>query len=84
MRVPMKSLKIIFIAALSVVLLISSVLSAEEVYKAVLIWGTKGSGKGQFNAVYGLAVIVDASGSVYIADSGNHRIQKFIKGSTIK
>lgn len=38
-------------------------------------WGTLGSGDGQFNWPVGVAV--DASGNVYVADSGNHRIQKF-------
>lgn len=39
-------------------------------------WGSSGTGNGQFNGPYGVAV--DASGTfVYVADYGNHRIQKF-------
>ena len=38
-------------------------------------WGSEGSEDGQFNSPYGIAV--DGSGKVYVADSGNHRIQKF-------
>ena len=42
-------------------------------------WGTFGSGQaaddGDFNAPRGLAV--DGSGNVYVADSKNHRVQKF-------
>ncbi len=38
-------------------------------------WGEYGSGNGQFNSPYGIAV--DNSGNVYVADSGNHCIQKF-------
>ncbi len=38
-------------------------------------WGTSGSGNGQFNRPTGVAV--DSSGNVYVADSLNHRIQKF-------
>jgi hypothetical protein len=37
--------------------------------------GTQGTGDGQFDAVYGVAV--DASGYVYITDYSNNRIQKF-------
>jgi len=38
-------------------------------------WGTSGSEDGEFVSPMGIAV--DSSGSVYAADSGNHRIQKF-------
>ena len=41
----------------------------------VLQWGSLGSGNGQFNDPAGVAV--DASGNVYVADTGNNRIQKF-------
>jgi len=43
-------------------------------------WGTQGSGDGQFGGpVFGgpWGVAVDASGSVYAVDYGNHRVQKF-------
>ncbi len=38
-------------------------------------WGIEGIGDGQFNQPVGIAV--DSSGNVYVADSGNSRIQKF-------
>ena len=38
-------------------------------------WGSSGSGDGQFNNPWGIAV--DSSGNVYVADTGNNRIQKF-------
>jgi DNA-binding beta-propeller fold protein YncE len=38
-------------------------------------WGSKGNGEGQFKWAYGITV--DTSGNVYVADSGNYRIQKF-------
>jgi sugar lactone lactonase YvrE len=39
------------------------------------IWGTQGSGPGQFNDLYD--VTVDSQGNIYIADGGNHNVQKF-------
>ena len=38
-------------------------------------WGTQGAGAGQFQAVDGVAV--DQAGNVFVADTGNNRIQKF-------
>jgi len=38
-------------------------------------WGSKGSGDGQFLYPYGVAVAPD--GTVYVADTWNHRIQAF-------
>ncbi|MBF0537156.1 MAG: DUF1566 domain-containing protein [Nitrospirae bacterium] len=44
-------------------------------------WGSSGSGDGQFNSPYGVAV--DTSGNVYVADNGNNRIQKFAPATTV-
>jgi DNA-binding beta-propeller fold protein YncE len=38
-------------------------------------WGSQGTGDGQFDLPAGVAV--DGSGNVFVADSDNHRIQKF-------
>ncbi|MCK4734430.1 MAG: 6-bladed beta-propeller, partial [Methanophagales archaeon] len=38
-------------------------------------WGIEGSGDGEFQCPYGIAV--DSSGNVFVADEGNTRIQKF-------
>ena len=43
-------------------------------------WGTAGTAAGQFDQPYGVAVDVD--GTVYVADSGNDRIQKFTNTGT--
>ncbi len=42
---------------------------------AVQVWGSNGAGNGQFVTPRNLAVGPD--GSIYVADSGNHRIQVF-------
>jgi tripartite motif-containing protein 71 len=38
-------------------------------------FGTSGAGPGQFNEPWGIAVAPD--GTVYVADTWNHRIEKF-------
>src|SRR5262245_30897493 len=43
-------------------------------------WGSPGSGDGQFSKPAGIAV--DGSGNVYVADTGNNRIQKFTNTGT--
>src|SRR5207249_459619 len=53
-------------------------------------WGSPGSGNGQFgggspNGAYAYdpsGVATDGSGNVYVADAGNHRIQKFDANGT--
>lgn len=40
-------------------------------------WGTKGSGDGQF--LWPESIAVDSAGTVYVADYGNGRVQKFKK-----
>ena len=51
--------------------------SKEYYAKAIPLakWGTHGSGDGQFNTPFGVAV--DGSGNVYVADTYNDRVQKF-------
>ena len=38
-------------------------------------WGTEGVGNGQFSTPKGVAL--DNSGNIFIADTGNSRVQKF-------
>ncbi len=43
-------------------------------------WGSQGSGNGQFGndtVIFNFGICVDSSGNVYVADTGNNRIQKF-------
>ena len=48
----------------------------------VKTWGQTGSGQGQFNKIRGIAA--DAAGNLYVADSGNNRIQVFDTEGTFK
>jgi DNA-binding beta-propeller fold protein YncE len=41
------------------------------------VWGSPGSGDGQFGNGGPSGVAVDASGHVFVADGNNNRIQKF-------
>ncbi|MBE9534080.1 MAG: SMP-30/gluconolactonase/LRE family protein, partial [Proteobacteria bacterium] len=50
-------------------------LDALEMAATWLSWGNEGTGNGQFEKPQGVAI--DSSGNVYVADSNNHRIQKF-------
>ncbi|HKQ21704.1 MAG TPA: hypothetical protein VJS91_06670 [Nitrososphaeraceae archaeon] len=49
--------------------------TAEAKYVFSKKWGTQGSGNSQFNAPSGIAI--DSSGRLYVADTGNNRIQQF-------
>ncbi|TKJ43237.1 hypothetical protein CEE34_11600 [Candidatus Aerophobetes bacterium Ae_b3a] len=48
---------------------------AEGGYVPVAIWGSYGTGDGYFKYPFGIAT--DGAGYVYVADTSNHRIQKF-------
>jgi DNA-binding beta-propeller fold protein YncE len=50
--------------------------------KFVKSWGSKGSEPGHFSTVHGIAI--DAQGNVYVADTGNKRIQVFDTGGNFK
>lgn len=44
--------------------------------RLVYVWGKSGAGWGDFNRPIGVAT--DAAGAVYVSDTMNHRIQKFV------
>ncbi|MBA4372574.1 MAG: hypothetical protein C0402_06890 [Thermodesulfovibrio sp.] len=50
-------------------------LASAETYQFQLKWGSSGAGNGEFN--YASRVAVAPSGSVYVTDHSNNRIQKF-------
>lgn len=50
--------------------------------KALLAWGSPGSGDGQFGVDFGgpnlpLNIAIDSRGNIYVSDPGNGRVQKF-------
>ena len=49
--------------------------SAEETYALTAKWGSMGFTDGQFYNPWGIAV--DGAGNVYVADTGNDRVQVF-------
>ena len=57
--------------------IVSSTIPAisQDAYHLELVWGSKGTGEGQFIEPNGIAV--DPSGNVFVVDTLNHRIQKF-------
>ena len=42
----------------------------------LLSWGSQGTGPGQFQFPHGMAI--GADGTIYVADTANHRVQKFL------
>jgi len=62
-------------AVLTQVEFAASPASASDFYSFVTAWGSPGSGDGQFNQAWGVAV--DGSGHVYVGDDGGGRVEKF-------
>ncbi len=71
------------LTALLLALLLLGVMAAPaagEGYTLSTIWGPEGSDNGQF--VLPKAIALDCNGNVYVADTFNHRIQKFDNDGT--
>jgi len=60
----------------------SRIANFDKTGKFVKSWGSRGSENGQFNMIHG--IVVDAQGSVYVADTANKRIQVFDREGTFK
>jgi streptogramin lyase len=54
--------------------------AARADFQLVAKWGSRGTATGQFEIPEG--IVVDSSGSVYVADQNNNRIQKFTSDGT--
>ena len=52
-----------------------------EKYTFERSWGSKGTGDGQFKIPHSLAI--DLFGNVYVADTGNNRVEKFSSNGTL-
>jgi sugar lactone lactonase YvrE len=70
---PLRRLALLTLAALAALLVAAA--TAVAAYQFQTSWGTPGSGQGQFTNP-GLPA-VGPDGSVYLADTGNNRVQKF-------
>ena len=78
-----KSQKKISLSILLVFLFLTCFLSEtawSETYQFVLSWGSSGTGNGQFDTPFGVAV--DTSDDVFVAEVYNNRIQKFSSNGT--
>ena len=67
-------------ASAAALLLLAFAPSASGFATLVKTWGSTGSGEGQFHSPAGLAT--DSKGNLYVADTGNDRIQKFSPSGT--
>lgn len=69
----------LFISVACILFLISvSSASTDVDYVFESKWGSSGTNAGQFSSPYGIAI--DSNDVIYVADSGNHRIQTFEAG----
>lgn len=71
----MKSIVRLFSIFLLILFLLSGPSTAFAAYNYELVWGSNGSGNGEFSGVWGIAT--DSDGNVYVSDASNDRVQKF-------
>ncbi len=60
---------------LAITIIIEVTQSSEDPNQPLFVWGTGGSDNGQFSNPEGIAI--NASGNVFVVDSGNNRVQVF-------
>jgi streptogramin lyase len=75
MKITTKCFLVIVLALFPLTMVSSISATNGSTYEFVLKWGEPGTGDGQFNGLYGVAV--DSNDNVYVADSLNNRVQKF-------
>src|SRR5438876_10723840 len=66
--------RVVLAGALGALLSLATASSASA-FGFLMKWGSAGSGPGQFQGPIGVAT--DSAANVYVADSQNHRVQKF-------
>jgi streptogramin lyase len=75
----MRAVSVLLILTLSLIAPITTSAAPEpsDVPEFVTTWGSSGSGDGQFSYPSPGGITSDSAGNIYVADTGNNRIQKF-------
>src|SRR3954447_2186651 len=74
-RPPRPVTRLAFVTCAALMALLIAAAAAVAAYQFETSWGAAGSSDGQFNSPSFVATGLD--GSVYVADTGNNRVEKF-------